>query len=297
MSYFNQYKEGFIDIIKKYATSIESLQENQLTPPLLLIAPPQPLFVKDHITRILSRYNSLDTGNIHGYQATLRSAIFLKMTTYFFQHHRHLVPESFQKTLFSLNENEIELFQIIALLRVSGRKKPDGTYIDVGRGADFAQDSAVLAIQYLCIHCQLPLARAQLLARAIVECEEPEERISTLLGWLLKFTTTAETLRDVCTKTIYMSYFPGWKTACAADQLLIEEWVTIHYRAIRDMNGFAWVTLSKGSEGDFDARAGLPRRHCLYEPEPSGLTIDVRHTNFREKFNARDPLACYSNIE
>jgi hypothetical protein len=43
---------------------------------LQLIKPQPNIKFVNHLAPILERYNSLHDGNIHGYQATIRSAIF-----------------------------------------------------------------------------------------------------------------------------------------------------------------------------------------------------------------------------
>ncbi len=176
----------------------------------------------------------------------------------------------------------------MALLRVSGRKQLDGHFIDIGRGADYAAAGVVNATAYLHSACHFPSYKVPYLASAIAECERPNSEIKTLLGWLLKFVTTAETLRDTRAKTIYMYLFPGWSEAKDEHKLLIEEWVMQHYRAIRNMNKFAAVSLAK-----VDAEHQLV---YLFQP----TAADVQRIDFyflHTNFNATDPLQCYQTIE
>jgi hypothetical protein len=243
--------------------------------------------VQKYLPEILNLFNS-DEGNFHGVQACIRAAIFLTKTVQFFQKCSHIVPHGFRKELLASTKAELEYFQIVVLLRFSGRRKADGSFADEAPGKFFTIKSAVYAKAFLMKSCNVPVSIADKLSLAITECKLPDIRITTLLGWLLKFVVTAESLRDHRAKVMYMHYFPGWEGAFDDDKLLIEQWVLSHYAAIRAMNRFACVSLVKMDDNY--------AQYCLYQADGHVNSAEA-YQKLKLRFSSKDFFACYRKID
>ena len=202
----------------------------------------------DHAERIKADYCSSEC-HIHGIVSNIRLSLFMRYLINFLKQHIDMVPVGFLQEFNSLDDSAIKKLELMAMLRASGRKRDDGRYEDGGRGIDYREDGKENAKAYFKEHVdEVNDKETEKLAQAIVDCENNWEEIHTFESWLLKISTSIETLRDTRSKTVDINTFPFYSTENQEDKEAFRVLVMTHYVLIREQQGFDCVTLTDSEE-------------------------------------------------